>query len=419
MGAEPVLRARARGGRDHGGRRRCLKAYPDPANTEFGIGVSYTGATYPAGSTFAIPGTSAQVVPRHPVNIYYNAGTDAQELDEYQTLYPAGSFACPTTCNFRDVISQVVSGLFSTTMANDPRPSYVHQTNIIGTPPSGSEESPDLLPPATYTPPATCAAEAPCTTGDGTLYQALDPFVYEYNEYFNSSAPIEQLTEQAIANLLAEQQAWSATSAVTGNIDGNVVTVNNSGPALEVPLTGTNIGSPYAGTQSGWTDAPTGTSTYTALAAWPAEPTNPVIVTPPSGPAPGGTPAKGGNPNPPAAAPSKPSLYYVAVQVAPKKVSMKQGTVTVSLKCEAKNGKAAKNHFCTGSFTLKLMGKKVTQSFKIKATKTARIAVKLPKNAVAAGASGKPRTLHGALTISTKQPHGGPKVARGTLSIKT
>ena len=205
-----------------------------------------------------MPGTSAQVVPRHPVNIYYNAETDAQELDEYQTLYPAGSFACPTTCNFRDVITQVVSGLFSTTMGNDPRPSYVHQTNIIGTPPAGSEESPDLLPPATYTPPATCAAGAPCTTGDGTLYQALDPFLYEYNEYFNSTAPIEQLTEQAIANLLAEQQSWSATTAVSGYIEGNVVTVNNSGSALEVPLTGTNVGSAYAGTQSGWTDAPTG-----------------------------------------------------------------------------------------------------------------------------------------------------------------
>jgi len=394
------------------------KAYPNPANTEFGIGASYSGAAYPAGSTFLLPGTSAQVVPRHPVNIYYNAGTDAQELDEYQTLYPAGSFACPTTCNFRDVITQVVSGLFSTTMGNDPRPSYVHQTNIIGTPPAGSEESPDLLPPATYTPPATCAAEAPCTTGDGTLYQALDPFLYAYNEYFNSTAPIVQLTEQAIANTLAEQQAWSATSAVNGYIEGNVVTVNNSGAALEVPLTGTNVGSAYAGTQSGWTDAPTGSSTYTAAAAWPAEPTNAVILAPPGGPAPGGTPAKGGNPNLPTATPSSPSLYYVAVQVAPKTVPMKKGTATVSLKCEAKNGKAAKNHFCTGTFTLKVMGKTVRHSFRIKATKIARIAVGLPKRARTA-ATGKRRTLHGTLTISTKQPHGAPKLTRGTLNIKT
>ncbi|HUA46882.1 MAG TPA: hypothetical protein VMA77_16730, partial [Solirubrobacteraceae bacterium] len=98
---------------------------------------------------------------------------------------------------------------------------------------------------------------------------------------------------------------------------------------------------------------------------------------------------------------------------------MKAGTATVSLKCEAKNGKAAKNHFCTGSFTLKVMGKKVSHSFKIKATKTARIAIRLPKKATAAAASGKHRTLHGALTVSTKQPQGGPKVTRGTLNIKT
>ena len=314
---------------------------------------------------------TAQVVPRHPVNIYYNAATDQQELDEYQTLYPAGSFACPTTCNFRDVIVQVVSGLFGTLMNNDPRPSYVHQTNIIGTPPSGSEESPDLLPPATYVPPATCTAGAPCTAGDGTLYQALDPLLYQYNEYFNSSAPIEQLTEQAIANLLAEQQAWSATTGVSGSIKGNVVTVNNAtGSSIWLPLTGTNVGSPYAGTQSGWTLAGPGTSTYTALAAWPAEPTGPVIVTVPSGPAPG----------------SKASVKYVVVQVAPKTVRMKQGKVTVSLKCEATKGKTPKGKVCTGKFTMKVKGVKrtLTHKFRIKTGKVYRISIKVPNVAHAA-----------------------------------
>lgn len=400
------------------------KAYPNPADTEFGIGVNYTGATYPAGSTFVIPGSSAQVVPRHPVNIYYNAGTDAQELDEYQSLYPAGSFACPTTCTFRDVITQVVSGMFSTMMANDPRPSYVHQTNIIGTPPAGSEESPDLLPPATYTPPATCAAGAPCTAGDGTLYQALDPLLYEYNEYFNSSAPFVQMTEQAIANLLAEQQAWSASTAVSGYIEGNTVTVDNSGPAIAAPLTGVqNVGSPYAGTQSGWTSAPTGSSTYTALAAWPAEPTNPVIVASPTGAAPGGTPASGGKPinptppSPPAPSQAKPPLYYVAVQVAPRTVSIKNGTASVSLKCEAKNGKPAKNHFCTGKLTLRVLGKTVSHTFRVKATKNVRITITLPKPAIA-GAGKKHRTLHATLAISTKQPTGTAKLTRGTLNIK-
>jgi len=400
------------------------KPYPNPADTPFGFlgpGLNYTGAEYPADSTFVVPETSAQVVPRHPVNIYYNASTDAMELDEYQTLYNNTSVCGNTTCTWSDVVNQVVSGMFGYVMANDPRPSYVHQTNIMGTPPTGSEGA-NGLPPSTYTPPATCAAGTPCTKGDGTLYQVLDPLLYEYNQYFNSTAPVEQLTEQAIANLLAEQQAWSASTAVSGYIEGNLVTVNNSGSALEVPLTGTNVGSAYAGTQSGWTDAPTGTSTYTAAAHWPAQPTGPVILTPPTGAAPGGRPATGGNPNPPAAA-IKPSLYYVAVQVAPKKVSMKKGTATVSLKCEAKNGKAAKNHFCTGKFTLKVMGKTVTHSFRIKATKTAHISVKLPKKALlaalAAAAHKRHVTWHAGLVVSTKQPKGPAKVTRGTLTIKS
>ena len=404
------------------------KPYPDPSTDEFGYGLTYTGSEYPADATF-LEGT-AQVVPRHPINVYYNASTDYQELNEYQSIYGSGgtdpdTSVCPTgTCTWSNVVNQVVAGMFEFVMGNDPRPSYVHQTNIMGTPPTGSEGTDDL-PPSTYTPQPFAGPDEPAgtgnptTTGDGTLYQVLDPLLYQYKEYFNSSAPIEQLTEQAIANLLAEQQAWSATTAVTGNIDGNVVTVNNAGPAIEVPLTGTNVGTPYAGTASGWTDAPTGTSTYTALAAWPAEPTNPVIVTPPSGPAPGGTPAKGGNPNPPAAGPTEASLYYVAVQVAPRKVSMKNGTATVSLKCEAKNGKAAKNHFCIGKFTVTLMGQKVTHAFRIKATKTAGIAVKLPKRARAAVAGRKHRVLTAKLVISTKQPHGTPKVALGSLKIKT
>jgi hypothetical protein len=401
------------------------KPYPNPSTDEFGYGVSYTGAEYPAGSTF-VDGT-AQVVPRHPLNVFYNTSTDYQELNEYQSLYN-GSDACNlTTCTWSDLINQNVTGMFQFLMANDPRPSYVHQTNIMGTPPAASETPGTDLPPASYTPEPGGGPDEPAgtgnptTTGDGTLYQVLDPLLVQYHEYFNSTAPIEQLTEQQIATLLAEQSAWASSTAVSGYIDGNAVVVSNNEAAIEIPLTGTNVGSPYAGTQSGWTEAPTGTSTYTALAAWPAEPTNPVVVTPPTGPAPSGTLATGGNANqpPPARATAKAPLYYEAVQVAPKTVSMIAGTATVSLKCEAKNGKAAENHFCTGSFTLKLMGKKVTHSFRIKATTTARITVKLRKNAVAAATSGKRRTLHGALAISTKQPQGGPKVTHGTLNIKT
>jgi hypothetical protein len=47
-------------------------------------------------------------------------------------------------------------------------------------------------------------------------------------------------------------------------------------------------------------------------------------------------------------------VYYRAVQVAPKTVTIKKGKVTVSLKCEASRGKTAKGKICSGKFTLKL-----------------------------------------------------------------
>ena len=62
------------------------KAYPNPPDdASSASGATYTGPTYAAGQTF-VDGT-AQVVPRHPINIYYNASTEAQEVDEYNTLY--------------------------------------------------------------------------------------------------------------------------------------------------------------------------------------------------------------------------------------------------------------------------------------------------------------------------------------------
>jgi len=100
-------------------------------------------------------------------------------------------------------------------------------------------------------------------------------------------------------------------------------------------------------------------------------------------------------------------------------VRKKHGTAAVSLKCEAKNGKPAKSHVCTGKFTLKVMGQTVSHKFRIKATKTDRIVVELPKRARAAGTSKKARMLRATLVITTTQPHGPAKVSRGTLNVVT
>ena len=242
------------------------KGYPNPA-----IGGSTTEA-YPAGSTFT--DGAAQAIPRYPTNIYYNASTEAQELDEFNTLYTpvAEGGLCvasaTTTCEtapatFAGVVSDVDTGMFQQIMGNDPRPHYFHQTNLMGSPPPG---------PATAgTPPATSPS-----VGDGLYYSVMNPLLEEYEKYF--SAPIEQLTMAQIGQLLAEQQAWSHASAgqVSGYIEGNHITIQNSGAAISMPLTGvTGVGSLYGGIQSGWTSVPATGGTYTAPSTWPAAPVVP------------------------------------------------------------------------------------------------------------------------------------------------
>ena len=249
------------------------KGYPNPPTDEFGLGANYSGPEYAAGETF-LDGT-AQVVPRHPINVYYDASTEAQEVDEYNTLYTPVSeggqcvASSTTTCeekpaNFAEIINDTVSGMFREMMNNDPRPNYVHQTNLMGEPPPG--------PATTGTPPNTKD-----TTGDGLLYSVLNPLLAEYHQYFASTAPYEQLTLGGISNVLAEQSAWKkATGAgqVSGYIEGNQVTINNSGAgAINTPLTGvTGVGTSYGGITSGWTSVAAGASTHTSPVTWPAAP---------------------------------------------------------------------------------------------------------------------------------------------------
>ena len=294
------------------------KPYPDPPDDQFGYGVGYDGPTYAAGQTF-LEGTptstwpGAQVVPRHPINIYYNASTDAQELDEYNTLFstpgsgPGGDGECEdsttTTCetaqsSYEDVVDSVVSQMFDYLLTNNPEPSYVHQTNLIGVLPGCTDTTwasgGDLASSSCYDPPSTACTEASClpgtadTAGDGTLYSVLDPLLTDYDSYFaNNTAntgttPFVQLTEGQIASVLADQSAWSSELASTSptvsasETDGTV-TVTNTGPALEVPVTvpsgtanstlltqyGSNL--QYGGDLSGWAEVGTGSTDGTTI----------------------------------------------------------------------------------------------------------------------------------------------------------
>jgi hypothetical protein len=262
----------------------------------------------------------------------------------------------------------------------------------------------------------------------------MNPLLQEYNGYFQSNAPIEQLTMAQIGDLLNEQANWgTGQSHVTGSINGNVVTINNTGAAVQLPLTGmSDVGTAYAGTVSGWTNAPSGTSTHTAITAWPALPTTPVVVTPPTGPAPGTTnkstlpgpvkpPAKPIAPVPPKKHVTPKPVDYAAVQVKPKTVSIKHGKVTVSLACKATKGKTAKNKLCAGSFTLTIAGHKLTHRFRFRSPKTHRFTVTLSTKVMAAATRTRRhhrRRMVGSLLIKTTQTHAKARQSRGTLTIR-
>ena len=207
------------------------KSYPNPATATFTPG-SPPSSQFAAGATFT--DGAAQAEARYPTNIYYNVSTEAQEVDEYNHLYlPPPSGVCvtssTTTCltapaTFASIINSVDQGMFQHMMGNDPRPHYFHQTNMMGTPPAGA--------PTTGTPPATSPS-----VGDGLYYSTMNQLLAQYNTYFN--VPVQQPTSLAIAQLLAEQSAWAANNQVSGYIQGNQVTITNSGTgAAELPLSG-------------------------------------------------------------------------------------------------------------------------------------------------------------------------------------
>jgi hypothetical protein len=381
------------------------KPYPSPADGSFATG-GYGAATNAAGSGF--PDAGATAIPRYPTNIYYNVSTNAQEVDEYQTLYDDPTcvpVAGVTTCNpagtaftINQIIASADQNMFQHMMGNDPRPHYFHQTNLMSSQTSGVNGN-----------------------GNGLFYETMNPLLTQYASYFAANAPIVQPTMPQIGTLLNEQSGWLAQQhAVTGSIRGNVVTVvNQTGAALLMPLTGTTVGSPYEGGQSGWTTAPAGTSTYTALAAWPSPPTGPVIITLPKGP----SPTTGPNKKTKKTA-KKAAIVYVAVQVKPKTVRIRRGKVRVSLACRASRGKSRKGKVCKGRLVVKVSKHSLTHTFRFKSGKVDHVAVKLTKpiRKLATAAHHRRRghrTLTGKLTIRTRLTAKSTRTRKGTLRIKT
>jgi hypothetical protein len=180
-------------------------------------GVQWTAADNSREPTpYAIGG--ATTVPRYPTNVYYNVGTQAEQLDEYNYVYlpPSAGGRCvasaTNTC-------RTTAAAWPDFVNSEARPSYAHQSNL---------------------------AE------DGVLYPVLDEVLRRYRLYFKPDAV--QLPLAQIGRTLQRQSAWSSALAagqVGGYLQGGAVHVSTP-TTMQVPITGAPDGELYGGDRSSW-----------------------------------------------------------------------------------------------------------------------------------------------------------------------
>ncbi|MFJ6699059.1 hypothetical protein ACIQM4_23665 [Streptomyces sp. NPDC091272] len=230
----------------------------------------------------------ARTVSRHPVNIFYNAGRTAEQVDEYNWIYTGraqgGSGLCEdlpsTTClpapldaatGFaQHIVPQEISTTMSHVLGNDPRPHFIHQSNL---------------------------AE------DRIGYPVLDGTIQRYDDLYTASAPLVNLRMREIGAELRDRALWKSaldTGRVTAFRIGDTVTVRAPAgvrAAATMPVgtrrvlsSGTGaFGQPYAGTVSGWVAPDSAQAEVTlALAAGAAQRSVPArgaaVQQPPLGP---------------------------------------------------------------------------------------------------------------------------------------
>ncbi|MFF1413346.1 hypothetical protein ACFVX6_26825 [Streptomyces sp. NPDC058289] len=199
------------------------------------------------------PVGAALTVPRYPMNVYYNTGTNSEMADEYNWIYTSrahgGSGICEdnpgtSTCLPAPLdantgyLDYIVPAEARTAMRhvlnNDPRPHYVHQSNL---------------------------AE------DRTLYPVLNQVLDTYRTLYAPSAPIVNQSMKDTGVELQRRAAWNAAVAanqVTAYRIGKVVTVKApsgvvapvtapTGTKKQLLLGTADFGTAYAGSRSTWT----------------------------------------------------------------------------------------------------------------------------------------------------------------------
>ncbi|MEU9011698.1 hypothetical protein AB0D12_18345 [Streptomyces sp. NPDC048479] len=193
----------------------------------------------------------ARTVPRYPMNVFYNAGHTREQIDEYNWIYTrasdGGSGICETAANSTCLEEPLDTGTgyasyvvplearigLGHVLANDPRPHYIHQSNL---------------------------AE------DRIAYPVLNRILDDYAALYADNTPLVNLRHRDIGAELRDRAAWNTAvkaGQVTAYRIGDAVTVQApsgvrvtatmpAGTRQNQFLGTTGFGSPYAGSVSGW-----------------------------------------------------------------------------------------------------------------------------------------------------------------------
>lgn len=225
----------------------------------------------------------ATTVSRYPMNVFYNAGRAAEQVDEYNWIYTGraqgGSGICednPATTTCLDEPLDPATGYaghivpletriaLGHVLANDPKPHFIHQSNL---------------------------AE------DRIAYPVLDGVLDGYDALFTDDTPVVNLRMKDIGTEMRRRAAWAAAldaGQVTAHRVGGTVTVEApDGTAVTATAPagttsgGTAFGEAYAGGRSGWTPADGGSLTL----ALPSSAALPGTAAEPAGQAPATAPA--------------------------------------------------------------------------------------------------------------------------------
>ncbi|MFH9422816.1 hypothetical protein [Streptomyces sp. NPDC017529] len=197
---------------------------------------------------------AALTVPRYPMNVFYNVGTAAEETDEYNWIYTSkadgGSGVCetdphstclpeplPTSTGYASyIVPQEARTALGHALANDPRPHYIHQSNLA----------------------------------EGRIaYPVLDKVLADYRGFFADSTPVVNQRHRDIGREMQQRAAWQRAldaGSVTAYRIGDVVTVTSpagvAAPATMPDGTTTQLsdgtkefGTRYAGRVSEWATA--------------------------------------------------------------------------------------------------------------------------------------------------------------------